>query len=46
MCEILFKSKTFYQVVPKYRIHSGQVVLDTDRPVASVVANWKLRSWF
>jgi len=27
----------FYQVMPKYRIHSGPFFLNTDREVATVV---------
>ena len=36
----------FYQFMPKYRIHSGPVFWDTDRQVAIVVMDWKLRSLF
>jgi len=34
-----------YQVMPKYRIHSGLFIWDTDRQVAIIII-WKLRSWF
>jgi len=32
-----FNESAFYQVMPKYHIHSGSVFLDTDRSVATVV---------
>jgi len=36
--------KTFYQVMSKYRIHSGPFF--QSQTVKSLLLLWKLRSWF